>query len=99
LIETGFYLAYLFTVTDDGNISFVRDVEEQAFQCYVSVGNGFEFFRVPEGVLLPFIFEIFAEFYIVIEVFKCMLESILENIGVPVIGPSLVTVDYMNEDF
>ncbi len=65
----------------------------------MSVCNCFELFRVPEGVLFSLIFEIFAEFNIIIEVFKRMLKSILEDSGVPVIGPSLVSINYMDEDF
>lgn len=51
----------------------------------MGICDGFEFLRVPEGVLLPLILEILAEFDVVIEVLKRMLKSILEDSGVPVV--------------
>ena len=65
----------------------------------MGICDGFEFLRVPEGVLLPLILEILAEFDVVIEVLKRMLKSILEDSGVPVVWPSLVTIDHVDEDF
>lgn len=47
--------------------------------------DSFEFFRVPKGVLLSLILEILSKFDIIIEEFESMLESILEDRGVPVV--------------
>lgn len=98
LIGTSFDLTDLLAVADDGYISIIGDIEEDALQCYVGICYRLEFLRVPERVLLSLVLEILAKFDVVIEVLESVFESILENGGVPVVGPSLVTIDHMDED-
>jgi hypothetical protein len=65
----------------------------------MGVGYGLEFFRVPVRVFLSRVLEIFAIFDIIIEVFKRMLESILENSGVPIIRATFIAIYNMNKNF
>jgi hypothetical protein len=99
LVGTCLDLPYFLAVTDDGYISVIRDVEEDALQCYVGVCYGLELLRVPEGVLLSLVLEVLADFDVVIEVIESMFEPILEDGGVPVVRPSLVTIYHVDQDF
>ena len=85
-------------MANDGYISTVWNIEQEAFQSDVGVCDGLEFLGVPIRVLLTLVSEIFAEFDVIIKIFEGMLESILEDCGIPIIRPSFIAVDDVYED-
>ena len=61
-------------------------------------GYRLKLLRIPVRILFFGVLEVLPQFYVVIEVLKRMLEAVIEDRGGPIVGPSLVPVDDVNED-
>lgn len=61
-------------------------------------GYSLKFLRIPIRILFFRVLEVLPELDVVIEVFQCMLEPVFEDGSGPIVGPSLISIDDMDQD-